>query len=119
APAGHDQLALDDLAGTPRAGHQRPLDLVDDPSHEVLPVERLPGGRTDLAEDHEPGALAADDRHEEEEVRDAEVGQHPPPPHEAAEVGVAVLRHLVQLGRGHRYRGTERGRRPRYAWSEE
>ena len=106
AAARNDHLALDHAPQMPGPGQQGPVLRGEDPAHQVLQVQGLAGGRANLAQDDEALHRSLD-RDEQEEIREAQVGQHAPPGDQALQVShhrtvqFGVFRH--QFGqRGHR-----------------
>ena len=73
-PVGH--LPDDDPTGLPRLGDQRPLRGRQHLADPVGAVHRRTGRRADLAE-HQPAVTSRLGR-EEQQVGEAEVGEHPP-----------------------------------------
>ena len=93
ADHGEVDLALDDLAVAERAGHQRPLGLVEAGPDPVAPVHGLARGGPHLGQHDELAAAEVADRGEQQEVGEAEVGQQPPRRRQPLEVlGLAVRR---------------------------
>ncbi len=96
---GDGDLALDDLTEAEGAGHEGPFGFVDHLADEVVSVEGLARRRPDLAEHDEPATRTARHRHEEKEIGETQVAQHPPRTHETLEVAErARLERGVQPG---------------------
>ena len=80
------RVGLHQLARPPRAGEQRPLDLVDHRADEVLRIVGLTGDGPHLREHDEPVTFLARDRREQHEVGEREVGERPPAGDQALEM---------------------------------
>ena len=91
--AEHVRLALGLLGPPPRAGDERPLDLVDHVADEVRDVEGLAGGRANLREHDEAVTVLVGDRREQQQVGEREVGEQPPREGEALQVRERVALH--------------------------
>ena len=107
-----EHLAHDDLPGGPRLADEGALSPGEDLADPVRPIHRLTSRGSDLAEDEPP--VAGGFGRQEQEVGEAEVGEHPPLGDKALEVGDlhASERRLVpcELGEGrHRSRCYEPG----------
>jgi hypothetical protein len=79
-------LILEDLPLPPRPADQRAFDLGDHRADHVVGVQRLVGGRAHLPQHDETMTLLALDGGEEQQVGEAQVGQHLPRRHEPSRV---------------------------------
>jgi hypothetical protein len=79
----HLHVAFDDHAAVRGAGEHRSLGVIGPRTDPVGLVDRLAGGRPDLADGEPPPVVG---RQIEQQVGEAEIGQHPPLGHEPVEV---------------------------------